>query len=73
MKIRLTDNRGIWLDDEARYEGYETTVEDEVGQPLIDAGMAKQVHTRKRGKAEGDDADAKDAAAAAEGDDADAD
>ena len=73
MKIRLTDNRGIWIDDEARYEGYEGVVDDEVGQRLIDAGMAKQVHTRKRSKAEGDDADAKDAAAAAEGADADAD
>lgn len=58
MKIRLTDNRGIWLDGEARYDGYEATVEDEVGQTLIDAGMAKQVHTRKRSKAEDDDADA---------------
>jgi hypothetical protein len=57
MKIRLTDNRGIWLDGEARYDGYEATVEDEAGQTLIDAGMAKQVHTRaKRSKAEEDDA-----------------
>lgn len=59
MKIRLTDNRGIWIDDEARYEGYEGVVDDEVGQRLIDAGMAKQIHTRaKRSKAEDGDADA---------------
>lgn len=57
MKIRLTDNRGIWLDGARRSEGYETTVDDTSAQALIDAGMAKQIHTRaKRSKA--DDADA---------------
>lgn len=58
MKIRLTDNRGIWLDGAQRHEGYEATVDDAEAQALIDAGMAKQVHTRaKRGAADDADAD----------------
>jgi hypothetical protein len=53
MKIRLTDDRGIFLDGKKRREGYEAVISDEDGQCLIDAGMAKQVHTRaKRKKAE---------------------
>jgi hypothetical protein len=57
MKIRLTDNRGIWLDGAQRHEGYEAVLDDVAAQSLIDGGMAKQVHTRaKRSKA--DDADA---------------
>ena len=56
MKIRLTDNRGVWLDGAQRHEGYEATLDDAAAQALIDAGLAKQVHTRaKRSKA--DDAD----------------
>jgi len=56
MKIRLIDSRGVWLDGAPQVEGYETTVDDDTAQALIDAGMARQVHTRAKRKA--DDADA---------------
>lgn len=56
MKIRLTDDRGIFLDGQKRRGGYETTISDEDGQRLIDAGLAKQVHTRAKRK-QAEDAD----------------
>lgn len=53
MKIRVTDNRGIWLDGAAQFEGYEAEVDAAVGEALVAAGLAKQIHTRK-GKASAD-------------------
>ena len=55
MKIRVTDNRGIWLDGASQAEGYETEVDAAVGEALVAAGLAKQIHTRKGKAAAGSD------------------
>ena len=43
MKIKLTDNRGIWLDGKQQAAGYETTLADVTGKALIASGLAVEV------------------------------
>jgi hypothetical protein len=47
MKIVLIDDRGIWLDGEAREKGYEATVDPTVGEALVEAGLASELSKKQ--------------------------
>ena len=60
MKIRLTDNRGIFLNGKRRAAGYEADVTEAEADALVANGFAEKMRVRRtkaemKADAEGDD------------------
>lgn len=54
MKIRVTTTRGVWVDGQAREEGYVAEVDEASAEAMIANGFAVEVKPRGKRTAQGD-------------------